>query len=84
MRCDRCDQGERQAVKRAKLAERDGRVAVVLDAGNMTREVSTEQLPRPQGRNSPIENFVLMGAVNARCAGLSRVRCRAGAGQAGG
>lgn len=31
MRCDRCDQGERQPVKRAKLAERDGRVAVVLD-----------------------------------------------------
>ncbi|MBW3647409.1 MAG: YgiT-type zinc finger protein [Actinobacteria bacterium] len=31
MRCERCDQGERRTVKRAKLAERDGRVAVVLD-----------------------------------------------------
>lgn len=30
MRCERCDQGERRPVKRAKLAERDGRVAVVL------------------------------------------------------
>lgn len=30
MRCDRCDQGDREAVVRAKLAERDGRVAVVL------------------------------------------------------
>ncbi len=31
MRCERCDQGERQPVTRAKLAERDGKVAVVLD-----------------------------------------------------
>lgn len=31
MRCERCDQGERRPVKRAKLAERDGKVAVVLD-----------------------------------------------------
>lgn len=30
MRCERCDQGERVAVLRAKLAERSGRVAVVL------------------------------------------------------
>jgi YgiT-type zinc finger domain-containing protein len=31
MRCERCDQGDRQPVQRAKLAERDHRVAVVLD-----------------------------------------------------
>jgi YgiT-type zinc finger domain-containing protein len=31
MRCERCDQGERRPVRRAKLAQRDGRVAVVLD-----------------------------------------------------
>lgn len=30
MRCERCDQGERVAVARAKMAERSGRVAVVL------------------------------------------------------
>ncbi len=30
MRCERCDQGERVAVLRAKMAERCGRVAVVL------------------------------------------------------
>ncbi|MCA1696814.1 MAG: YgiT-type zinc finger protein [Actinobacteria bacterium] len=30
MRCARCDQGERIAVMRAKMAERAGRVAVVL------------------------------------------------------
>jgi YgiT-type zinc finger domain-containing protein len=30
MRCERCDQGERVAVLRAKMAERSGRVAVVL------------------------------------------------------
>lgn len=30
MRCGRCDQGERVAVLRAKMAERSGRVAVVL------------------------------------------------------
>ena len=30
MRCERCDQGERVAVRRAKIAERDGKVAVVL------------------------------------------------------
>lgn len=31
MWCERCDQGERRPVRRAKLAERDGKVAVVLD-----------------------------------------------------
>ena len=31
MRCSACDQAERVAVRRAKLAEREGRVAVVLD-----------------------------------------------------
>lgn len=31
MACERCNQSERVAVKRAKLAERDGKVAVVLD-----------------------------------------------------
>lgn len=31
MRCERCDEGDRVAVRRAKTAERDGRVAVVLD-----------------------------------------------------
>jgi len=30
MRCARCDEGERIAVMRAKMGERDGRVAVVL------------------------------------------------------
>jgi len=30
MRCDVCDQGDRLPVRRAKLAERAGRVAVVL------------------------------------------------------
>jgi YgiT-type zinc finger domain-containing protein len=30
MRCERCDQGDRRPVQRAKLAERRGRVAVVL------------------------------------------------------
>lgn len=30
MRCELCDQGERVAVRRAKLAEREGHVAVVL------------------------------------------------------
>lgn len=30
MVCERCEQGERLAVRRAKVAERDGRVAVVL------------------------------------------------------
>ncbi len=30
MRCERCDQGVRVAVLRAKMAERSGRVAVVL------------------------------------------------------
>ena len=30
MRCERCDQGERVAVLRAKMAERAGRVAVVF------------------------------------------------------
>jgi len=31
MRCELCDQGDRVPVRRAKLAERAGRVAVVLD-----------------------------------------------------
>lgn len=31
MRCERCDQASRVSVRRAKTAERDGRVAVVLD-----------------------------------------------------
>lgn len=31
MRCERCDQGERIEVRRAKIAERDGKVAVVRD-----------------------------------------------------
>ena len=30
MRCERCDQGDRVAVVRAKVAERSGRVAVIL------------------------------------------------------
>jgi YgiT-type zinc finger domain-containing protein len=30
MRCERCDQAARVSVRRAKTAERDGRVAVVL------------------------------------------------------
>jgi YgiT-type zinc finger domain-containing protein len=30
MRCERCDQGDRVAVRRAKIAERAGKVAVVL------------------------------------------------------
>lgn len=30
MRCEQCDQGDRVPVRRAKLAERAGRVAVVL------------------------------------------------------
>jgi YgiT-type zinc finger domain-containing protein len=31
MRCERCDQGDRVEVRRAKTAEQNGRVAVVLD-----------------------------------------------------
>ncbi|HET8931550.1 MAG TPA: YgiT-type zinc finger protein [Acidimicrobiales bacterium] len=31
MRCEQCEQAERVAVRRAKMAERDGRVAVVTD-----------------------------------------------------
>jgi YgiT-type zinc finger domain-containing protein len=31
MRCERCDNGEREASRRARMAERDGRTAVVLD-----------------------------------------------------
>jgi YgiT-type zinc finger domain-containing protein len=31
MRCEHCDNGERRPVRRAQLAERDGRTAVVLD-----------------------------------------------------
>ncbi|MDP8960576.1 MAG: hypothetical protein M3N32_03005 [Actinomycetota bacterium] len=31
MRCERCDQVDRRPVNRAKLAERDGRVAAVLE-----------------------------------------------------
>lgn len=31
MACERCNQSERAVVKRATLAERDGKVAVVID-----------------------------------------------------
>ena len=31
MRCQHCDQGERRPQRRARLAEDDGRTAVVLD-----------------------------------------------------
>lgn len=31
MRCERCDNGDREATRRARMAERDGRTAVVLD-----------------------------------------------------
>jgi YgiT-type zinc finger domain-containing protein len=31
MRCERCDRGVQRPVERAKLAERDSRVAVVLE-----------------------------------------------------
>lgn len=31
MRCERCEQGERRPIHAAKLAERDGKVAVVLE-----------------------------------------------------
>jgi YgiT-type zinc finger domain-containing protein len=31
MRCEHCDQADRRPVRRAKLAERDHKVAVVLD-----------------------------------------------------
>lgn len=31
MRCEHCDQADRTAVRRAKLAEREHKVAVVLD-----------------------------------------------------
>ena len=31
MRCEHCDQADRQPVRRAKLAERDHKVAVVLE-----------------------------------------------------
>ncbi len=31
MRCASCDQADRAPVRRAKLAERDGRIAVVLE-----------------------------------------------------
>ena len=30
MRCEHCDNGERRPVRRAKVAERDGRTALVL------------------------------------------------------
>ncbi len=30
-RCERCDQGDRRAVRRAKMVERAGRVAIVLE-----------------------------------------------------
>ena len=30
-RCERCDQGDRVAVRRAKMVERSGQVAIVLD-----------------------------------------------------
>jgi YgiT-type zinc finger domain-containing protein len=31
IRCGRCDQGDRRPERRARLAERDGRTALVLD-----------------------------------------------------
>lgn len=31
MRCERCDNGDRRAERRARMAERDGRTAVVLE-----------------------------------------------------
>lgn len=31
MRCEHCDNGERQPARRARLAEKHGRTAVVLD-----------------------------------------------------
>jgi YgiT-type zinc finger domain-containing protein len=31
MRCDQCDNGERRSERRARMAERDGRTAVVLE-----------------------------------------------------
>jgi YgiT-type zinc finger domain-containing protein len=31
IRCERCNQGERLPARRANVAERDGKVAVVLD-----------------------------------------------------
>lgn len=31
MRCEVCNNGERVAARRARLAERDGRIALVLD-----------------------------------------------------
>ena len=31
MRCEHCNNGERRPVRRAQIAERDGRTAVVLD-----------------------------------------------------
>lgn len=31
MRCEQCDNGERRPERRARMAERDGRTAVVLD-----------------------------------------------------
>jgi YgiT-type zinc finger domain-containing protein len=31
MRCERCDNGERAPTRRARMAERDGRTAIVLD-----------------------------------------------------
>lgn len=31
MRCEYCDNGERRPARRARLAEKDGRTAVVLD-----------------------------------------------------
>jgi YgiT-type zinc finger domain-containing protein len=31
MRCERCDNGEREPARRARMAERDGRTALVLE-----------------------------------------------------
>lgn len=31
MRCQRCEQGDRRSIRAAKLAERNGKVAVVLE-----------------------------------------------------
>lgn len=65
MVCERCEQGERVAVRRAKVAERDGKVAVVL-------EVPMEECPacgdrwlawEVAGRLDELLNAMLSGDV---------------------
>ncbi|MGH8936308.1 MAG: YgiT-type zinc finger protein [Acidimicrobiia bacterium] len=65
MVCERCEQGERLAVRRAKVAERDGKVAVVL-------EVPMEECPacgdrwlawEVAGRLDELLNAMLSGDV---------------------